>query len=125
MRVELVEVEYEELPVLVDPFEALETDVVLREDSKARDKPMARTARASTTTTSSPGKQGDKDATEQVLAEADVVAEEMVYLPPHAPLPAGDLRLRGQMDKVNGKLTLWGTFQAPHAIRTVVADLRH
>jgi carbon-monoxide dehydrogenase large subunit len=25
------------------------------------------------------------------------------------------------MDKVTGKLTLWGTFQAPHAIRTVVA----
>lgn len=30
--VELVEVEYEELPVLVDPFEALQSDVVLRED---------------------------------------------------------------------------------------------
>jgi len=32
--VELVEVEYEELPVLVDPFEALQSDVVLREDIK-------------------------------------------------------------------------------------------
>src|SRR6056300_1715733 len=30
--VELVEVEYEALPVIVDPFEALESDVVLRED---------------------------------------------------------------------------------------------
>ena len=29
---ELVEVEYEELPVLVDPFESLQSDVVLRED---------------------------------------------------------------------------------------------
>ena len=27
-----MEVEYEELPVLVDPFEALKSDVVLRED---------------------------------------------------------------------------------------------
>ena len=25
------------------------------------------------------------------------------------------------MDKVNGKLTLWGTFQAPHAVRTVAS----
>ncbi len=30
--VELVEVECEELPVIVDPFEALKSDVVLRED---------------------------------------------------------------------------------------------
>ena len=25
------------------------------------------------------------------------------------------------MDKVNGKLTVWGTFQAPHAVRTVAS----
>jgi carbon-monoxide dehydrogenase large subunit len=25
------------------------------------------------------------------------------------------------MDKINGKLTLWGTFQAPHAVRTVAS----
>ena len=30
--VELVEVEYEELPVITDPFESLKSDVVLRED---------------------------------------------------------------------------------------------
>ena len=25
------------------------------------------------------------------------------------------------MHKVNGKLTVWGTFQAPHAVRTVAS----
>ena len=31
--IEAVEVEYEELPVIVDPFKSLESDVVLREDT--------------------------------------------------------------------------------------------
>src|SRR6056300_1250188 len=35
--IEAVEVEYEELPVLVNPFEALKSDVVLREDLVAED----------------------------------------------------------------------------------------
>ena len=53
--VELVTVEYEELPVVVDPFEALKPDApVLREDIAGPDR-AARTARAATPTTSSPG----------------------------------------------------------------------
>ena len=35
--IEAVEVDYEELPVIVDPFEALQSDVVLREDLVAED----------------------------------------------------------------------------------------
>ncbi len=53
--IELVEVEYEPLPVLVDPFKALEPDApLLREDIKDKMTGRARD-RASITTTSSSG----------------------------------------------------------------------
>ncbi|MEO1471240.1 MAG: aerobic carbon-monoxide dehydrogenase large subunit, partial [Pseudomonadota bacterium] len=117
--IEAVEVEYEELPVIVDPFESLQSDVVLREDLD----PKADGAHG-------PRKHhnhiftwevGDKEAVEQVIAEADVVAEEMLYYHRTHPCPLETCGCVASMDKVNGKLTLWGTFQAPHAIRTVVS----
>ena len=116
---ELVEVEYEELPVLVDPFESLQSDVVLREDLD----PKADGAHG-------PRKHhnhiftwevGEKEATEQVFDASDVVAEEMVYYHRTHPCPLETCGCVASMDKVNGKLTLYGTFQAPHAIRTVVS----
>ena len=114
-----MEVEYEELPVLVDPFEALKSDVVLREDLD----PKADGAHG-------PRKHhnhiftwevGEKEATEQVIDSSDVVAEEMVYYHRTHPCPLETCGCVASMDKVNGKLTLYGTFQAPHAIRTVVS----
>ena len=119
--VELVEVEYEELPVLTDPFEALQSDVVLREDLE----PGADGAHG-------PRKhhnhiflweQGDEAATNQVLDDAEVVAEETMYYHRTHPCPLETCGAVASMDKVNGKLTLWGTFQAPHVVRTVAALL--
>lgn len=116
---ELVEVEYEELPVLVDPFESLQSDVVLREDLD----PKADGAHG-------PRKHhnhiftwevGEKETTEQVIDASDVVAEEMIYYHRTHPCPLETCGCVASMDKVNGKLTLYGTFQAPHAIRTVVS----
>ena len=117
--IEAVEVEYEELPVLTDPFEALKSDVVLREDldPKADGAHGPRKHHNHIFTWEA----GEKDATEQVLAEADVVAEEMIYYHRTHPCPLETCGCVASMDKVNGKLTLWGTFQAPHALRTVVS----
>ncbi len=117
--IEAVEIEYEELPVLTDPFEALKSDVVLREDldPKADGAHGPRKHHNHIFTWEA----GEKDATEQVLAEADVVAEEMIYYHRTHPCPLETCGCVASMDKVNGKLTLWGTFQAPHAIRTVVS----
>ncbi len=117
--IEAVEVEYEELPVIVDPFESLKTDVVLRED-------LDPTADGAHGPRKHPNhiftwEAGEKEATEQVIGEADVVAEEMVYYHRTHPCPLETCGCVASMDKVNGKLTLWGTFQAPHAIRTVVS----
>ena len=64
---------------------------------------------------------GDKEPTEEVIANADVVAEEFMYYHRTHPCPLETCGCVASMDKVNGKLTLWGTFQAPHAIRTVVS----
>ncbi|MEM6480722.1 MAG: aerobic carbon-monoxide dehydrogenase large subunit [Pseudomonadota bacterium] len=121
--VEAVVVEYEELPVLVDPFEALESDVVLREDLVSEDGSVPDGAHG-------PRKHhnhiftwevGDQTTTEQVLDDAPVVAEEMMYYHRTHPCPLETCGCVASMDKVNGKLTLYGTFQAPHAIRTVVS----
>ncbi|MEX5577809.1 aerobic carbon-monoxide dehydrogenase large subunit [Pseudophaeobacter sp. A-200-2] len=119
--VELVEVEYEELPVLVDPFEALQSDVVLREDIKD-EKEGAHGPRRHHNHIFL-WEEGDKEATEQVIDEAEVVAEEMVYYHRTHPCPLEPCGSVASMDKINGKLTLWGTFQAPHVVRTVASIL--
>jgi len=121
--IDAVVVDYEELEVLVDPFKALQSDVVLREDTVGEDgKP--------TDGAHGPRKHhnhiftweaGDKEPTEQVIADAEVVATEEMYYHRTHPCPLETCGCVASMDKVNGKLTLWGTFQAPHAIRTIVS----
>lgn len=117
--VELVEVEYEELPVLTDPFEALKSDVVLREDLAGQTEgahgPRKHHNHIFT------WEQGDETGTNQVIDNAEVVATESMYYHRTHPCPLETCGSVASMDAVNGKLTLYGTFQAPHAIRTVVS----
>ncbi|GGO38753.1 carbon-monoxide dehydrogenase large subunit [Gemmobacter aquaticus] len=121
--IDAVVVDYEELPVIVDPFESQQSDVVLREDLVALDGSIPPGAHG-------PRKHhnhiftwsaGDKDPTLEVIANAEVVAEASMYYHRTHPCPLETCGCVASMDKVNGKLTLWGTFQAPHAIRTVVS----
>ena len=123
--VELVEVDYEELEVIVDPFKSLQSDVVLREDLVAEDGSIPNGAHG-------PRKHpnhiftweaGEEDATNQVIDNADVVATEEMYYHRTHPCPLETCGSVASMDKVNGKLTLWGTFQAPHVVRTVASLL--
>lgn len=120
--IELVEVEYDDLPVITDPFKALEEGAtVLREDI-ADKKEGAHGPRRH------PNhiflwEEGDKAATEEVVSSADVVAEEMVYYHRTHPCPLETCGCVASMDKINGKLTLYGTFQAPHVVRTVASLL--
>lgn len=121
--IELVEVDYEELPVLVDPFEALTSDVVLREDTvdengKAMDGAHGPRKHHNHIFT---WEAGDKEPTQEVIDNAEVVATEEMYYHRTHPCPLETCGCVASMDKVNGKLTLWGTFQAPHAIRTIVS----
>ena len=120
--IEAVVVEYEELPVITDPFEALkEGATVLRED-------IADKLEGAHGPRRHPNhiflwEEGDKAATEQVLESAEVVAEEMVYYHRTHPCPLETCGCVASMDKVNGKLTVYGTFQAPHVVRTVASLL--
>ncbi len=119
--VELIEVEYEELPVITDPFEALKSDVVLREDLEGQTEgahgPRKHHNHIFT------WEQGDEEGTNQVVDNADVVATESMYYHRTHPCPLETCGSVASMDKVNGKLTLWGTFQAPHVVRTVASLL--
>jgi carbon-monoxide dehydrogenase large subunit len=123
--VELVEVDYEELEVIVDPFKSLQSDVVLREDLVAEDGSIPNGAHG-------PRKHpnhiftweaGEEEVTNQVIDNADVVATEEMYYHRTHPCPLETCGSVASMDKVNGKLTLWGTFQAPHVVRTVASLL--
>jgi len=119
--VDLVEVDYEELPVITDPFESLRSDVVLREDLDP-EAPGAHGPRRHHNHIFL-WEEGDKAATEQAIESSEVVAEEMIYYHRTHPCPLETCGSVASMDKVNGKLTLWGTFQAPHVVRTVASIL--
>ncbi|MGB8622335.1 MAG: aerobic carbon-monoxide dehydrogenase large subunit [Paracoccaceae bacterium] len=120
--IELVEVEYEDLPVVTDPFKALEPDApVLREDLQGQTEGAHGHRRHHNHIFL--WEQGDKEGAAAAINQADVVAEERVYYHRTHPCPLETCGCVASMDKVNGKLTLWGTFQAPHVVRTVASLL--
>ena len=87
---ELVEVEYEELPAVVDPFKALEPGApVIREDLPAR---PVRTGRAHNHIFN--WQIGDRDKTARVFDSAEVTVKQDMLYPRVHPCPCGTLRLR-------------------------------
>ena len=109
--VEAVEVDYEQLPVVVDPFKALEPDApVLRDDKEDQKDNRIFHWEA-----------GDKDATAKAISEADVVVKQKIYIPRIHVASIETCGCVASFDKAQGKLTVWMTTQAPHAIRTVFA----
>ena len=121
--VELVEVEYEALPVIVDPFKAMAPDApVLREDIK--DKTEGAHGKRKHYNHIFTWEIGDKAATDAAFAKADVTIKELIVYQRVHPCPLETCQCVASFDKIKGELTLWGTFQAPHVIRTVaLADL--
>ena len=83
----------------------------------------ARTGRAGITTTSSPGRSATRRRPSGRSPQAEVsVKEKIVYQRVH-PCPLETCACVASMDKINGELTVWGTFQAPHVVRTVASLL--
>jgi carbon-monoxide dehydrogenase large subunit len=120
--VELVEVEYEELPVLVDPFQAMAPDApVLREDLAGKTEgahgPRRHHNHIFTWTI------GEQAATDAAFAAAEVTVKELISYQRVHPAPLETCAIVASMDKIRGELTVWGTFQAPHVVRTVCALL--
>ncbi len=109
--VDAVEVDYVPLPVVVDPFKALEPNApVLRTDKK--DKKDNRIFH---------WEAGDRAGTEKAFAEADVTVKQDLYIPRIHVASIETCGCIADFDRVNGKLTVYMTTQAPHAIRTVFA----
>src|ERR1700730_2175376 len=109
--VEAVEVDYEPLPVVVDPVKALAPDApVLRTDKK--DKKDNRIFH---------WQAGDRAATDKAFAESDVVVAQDMYIPRIHVASIETCGCVADFDRVNGKLTVYMTTQAPHAVRTVFA----
>jgi carbon-monoxide dehydrogenase large subunit len=108
---ELIDVEYEPLPAVVNARKALDPDApVIRDDIDGKADNHIFDWEA-----------GDREATDAVFAKADVVvAEDMLYPRVH-PAPMETCGAVADMDKVSGKLELWCTTQAPHAHRTLYA----
>jgi aerobic carbon-monoxide dehydrogenase large subunit len=113
-----VEVEYEALPCLVDPMHAMDKSAVcIREDIKDK-----------TEGAHGPRKHynhvfnwqaGSKTEADAAFDKADVTIKEMISYPRVHPCPLETCQCVASFDKIKGELTLWGTFQAPHVIRTV------
>src|SRR3989441_2004173 len=109
--VEAVEVDYEPLPVVVDPVKALDPGApVLRTDKK--DKKDNRIFH---------WQAGDRAATDKAFAEADVVVAQDMYIPRIHVASIETCGCVADFDRVTGKLTVYMTTQAPHAVRTVFA----
>jgi aerobic carbon-monoxide dehydrogenase large subunit len=108
---ELIEVEYEELPPVMDAKRALDDSApVIRDDKDGQ-----------TDNHIFDWEAGDKAATDAAFAAADVVVTQDMLYPRSHPAPMETCGAVAHMDKVSGKLTLWCNTQAPHAHRTVYA----
>jgi aerobic carbon-monoxide dehydrogenase large subunit len=106
-----VEVEYEPLPVMVDPFKSIAPGApVLRKDKKDKKDNIAFHWEA-----------GDRADVEKVLNESDVVASQYVYVPRIHVASMETCGCVADFNSAEGKLTVYMTTQAPHAVRTVFA----
>jgi aerobic carbon-monoxide dehydrogenase large subunit len=106
-----VEVDYEPLPVVVNPRTALAPGApVLRTDKKDKqDNHIWH------------WEWGDRATTDRAIREAEVVVKQDLYIPRIHVASIETCGCIAHFDKVNDKLTVWMTTQAPHAIRTVFA----
>ena len=108
---EAIVVEYEQLPAIVNPMQAMAADsVVIRDDKENQ-----------------PGNKvfdweiGDKAATDKAFADADVISKMELHYPRSHPSPMETCGSIADFDRATGKLTVYMTSQAPHIVRAAVA----
>ena len=108
---EAIQVDYEPLPVIVNPDQAradgaalIRDDKINQPDNKVFDWEV-----------------GDRSATDRAFAEADVVSEIEMHYPRSHPSPLEPCGSIADFDRSTGKLTVYMTTQAPHIIRSAVA----
>src|SRR6187200_2618480 len=108
---ELIDVEYDMLPPVIDVRKALAPDApVIRDDLDGK-----------TDNHCFDWETGDAAATEAAFAKADIVVKQEIVYPRVHPAPMETCGAVADLDPVTGKLTRWSTTQAPHAHRTLYA----
>ncbi len=106
---ELITVEYEPLPVVIDARTALgPVAPVIRDDIDGKQDNHIFDWEA-----------GDAAATDAVFASADVIVTQDMLYPRSHPAPLETCGAVASMDPVSGRLTVWATTQAPHVHRMV------
>ncbi|MCH8843615.1 MAG: carbon-monoxide dehydrogenase large subunit [SAR324 cluster bacterium] len=107
----LVEVDYEELPVVVDPFKAMEPGApVLRTDKEGQKDNHIFTWEA-----------GDKAKTEKAFQDAEVTVSQKTHYPRCHPAPLETCGCVVDHNAFTGRTDIFMTSQAPHAHRTIFA----
>ena len=108
---EAIDVEYEPLPVIVNPTQALADGAPLIRDDKENQADNV----------CFNWEVGDRDGTDRAFAEADVVSKIGMHYPRSHPSPLETCGSVADFDRATGKLTVYMTTQAPHIVRAAVA----
>ncbi len=104
-------VEYEALPVIVNPTQSMAPSAPLIRDDKENQ----------TSNKIFDWEIGDKQATDKAFANADLVSKLELHYPRSHPSPMETEGSIADFDRATGKLTVYMTSQAPHIIRAAVA----
>ncbi|MEM7800340.1 MAG: aerobic carbon-monoxide dehydrogenase large subunit [Chloroflexota bacterium] len=107
--IEAIYVDYEPLDPVVSPFDALKDEVIVREDKEAQTNRIWH------------WEVGDKDETDAVFESAAHVIKEHHYIPRIHVASIETCGMVANYNTATGKMQLYMTTQAPHAIRTVFA----
>lgn len=109
--VQKIVVEYEQLPVIVNPFQAQAPGApIIRDDKTGQGDNKVFEWEI-----------GDKKATDEAFAQADVISKVEMHYPRNHPSPMETEGSIADFDRATGKLTVYMTTQAPHIIRAAVA----
>ncbi|MGH8907910.1 MAG: aerobic carbon-monoxide dehydrogenase large subunit [Egibacteraceae bacterium] len=108
---EAIVVEYEPLPAIVNPQQALASDAPLIRDDKV----------GQTDNVIFRWEVGDKEGTDRAFTQADVISKLRLHYPRSHPSPIECCGSIADYNSATTKLTVYMTTQAPHIIRTAVA----
>jgi carbon-monoxide dehydrogenase large subunit len=103
-------VDYEPLPVMIDPFKAMDPSAPVLRPDRGPDKQTNHIWH---------WESGDRAGTDQALSNAEVVVTEDIYIPRIHVASIETCGCIADWDPVREHLTVHMTTQAPHAIRTV------
>ena len=107
--IEKVSVDYEPLDPVVDPFEAMKDEVLVRDDKEQKTNHIWH------------WEAGDKEATDRVFAAAAHTVEQSMHLPRIHVVSIETCGMVANYNQATEHMQIYMTSQAPHAHRTVFA----